>query len=569
VLVNSSLQGDTAGITNTVQSTDCIVGDVNPCTVHNPAPVLSVVKHVTAINGVTAVDGATVAAGDTIQYTITVNNTGDTAGSSALTESVPAFTTYLGNDGGIWTGCFPATTNGPCTTSVPVAAHSSSSVTFTVLVNSSLQGDTAGITNTVQSTDCIVGDVNPCTVHNPAPVLSVVKHVTAINTTTQTTTPFLDGSRVFAGDKIQYTITATNTGDGPGTTSLSETVPTNTQYVGGDTYAGGAAATWQGCAVGESTGPCLINSLNVPAASSVSVTFTVQVNSALDATVAQISNTVLSPDCAGQITPDLFRNANTTLTPCTVTNPRVPSTLTVLKEDAANASPLAGAVFQLWTGDTSPTVKVGAPCTTAADGTCSVGNLEPGNYWWQETAAPSGYIIAVEFTKATTISRDTAGTTFEPTRVLDIPIPISVTGCETPGSTCLLTVKKVDAVTGQTLAGAHFVLHLSPSGAVVGQCTTGTVGTCQVHIPGNGTYYWVEVTAPNGYLLPANAKSANVVVNNDNIGTNIPATEFKDTAIELPHTGLSTPVGQLFGWGLGSVLFGLLLLGFSRRRRSA
>jgi uncharacterized repeat protein (TIGR01451 family)/LPXTG-motif cell wall-anchored protein len=395
--------------------------------------------------------------------------------------------------------------------------------------------------------------------------LSVVKHVTAINGVTAA-----DGATVAAGDTVQYTITVSNTGDASSSTTLSETVPTNTQYVGGDTYTGGGAATWLGCTVGESTGPCLINSLSVPAGSSVSVTFTVHVNSALDASVTQITNTVLSPDCAGQITPDLFRNANTTLTtltPCTVTNPRVPSTLTVLKEDAVNASPLAGAVFQLWTGDTSQTVKVGAPCTTAANGTCSVGNLEPGNYWWQETAAPSGYVIVVEFTKATTITRDDAGTTFDPTVVLDVTSP--VTGCDTPGSTCLLTVRKVDAVTGQTLAGAKFVLHLAPTGAIVGQCTTGAVGTCQVHIPGNGTYYWVEVTAPNGYTLPTNAKSANVIVNNDNIGTNIPATEFTDTAIELPHTGLSTPVGQLFGWGLGSVLFGLLLLGFSRRRRSA
>ncbi|MBO1418345.1 hypothetical protein J0670_27540 [Streptomyces sp. FH025] len=87
----------------------------------------------------------------------------------------------------------------------------------------------------------------------------------------------------------------------------------------------------------------------------------------------------------------------------------------VTKVDAETGKPLAGAVFQLWhetngvpglqTDGSNPDTKVGAPCTTGADGVCSADNLPLGTYYWQEVSAPGGYelpkhaVSTVELTK--------------------------------------------------------------------------------------------------------------------------------------------------------------------------
>ncbi|MFJ5925418.1 SdrD B-like domain-containing protein [Kitasatospora sp. NPDC092948] len=70
--------------------------------------------------------------------------------------------------------------------------------------------------------------------------------------------------------------------------------------------------------------------------------------------------------------------------------------LRLVKNDQ-DGKPLPGAVFQLWRetdrtdglqpdGDT----KVGEPCTTAADGSCTA-TVDKGMYYWQEVTPPHGY----------------------------------------------------------------------------------------------------------------------------------------------------------------------------------
>lgn len=84
----------------------------------------------------------------------------------------------------------------------------------------------------------------------------------------------------------------------------------------------------------------------------------------------------------------------------TVTNERQQGQLTVLKVDGSGA-PLAGATFALWqsTDDVigSEGDEVVDTCTTGGDGTCTIDGLDWGfSYFWQETAAPTGYNLATE-----------------------------------------------------------------------------------------------------------------------------------------------------------------------------
>ncbi|MFE3760282.1 collagen binding domain-containing protein [Streptomyces sp. NPDC059104] len=79
--------------------------------------------------------------------------------------------------------------------------------------------------------------------------------------------------------------------------------------------------------------------------------------------------------------------------------------VTVIKEDANTGNPLAGAVFQMWeetngipglqTTGADPDTGIGGPCTTGADGACSL-TVTPGVYYWLETQAPPGYELPLD-----------------------------------------------------------------------------------------------------------------------------------------------------------------------------
>ncbi|MGW4651007.1 MSCRAMM family protein, partial [Kitasatospora sp. NPDC004289] len=174
----------------------------------------------------------------------------------------------------------------------------------------------------------------------------------------------------------------------------------------------------------------------------------------------------------------------------------------VLKTDPQD-EPIAGAVFQLWQ-DTNGTAgrqdddtRIGTPCTTGADGVCTA-TVPLGTYYWQETASPKGFLLP-----------DPAD--FGPLvlTAANYRQGVSTTAVDHPGPGAL-TITKTDP-DGRTLAGAVFQLWRETNGTdglqqdadtkVGDPCTTPAHGVCTVLVP-VGTYYWQEVSAPPGYLLP-------------------------------------------------------------------
>ncbi|MFF4341741.1 SpaA isopeptide-forming pilin-related protein [Kitasatospora sp. NPDC001540] len=225
-----------------------------------------------------------------------------------------------------------------------------------------------------------------------------------------------------------------------------------------------------------------------------------------------VSTVVLDAD--GQSVPVVVKDSRT---------PAVTGSTSVIKLDAERGQPLAGAVFQLWresngvpglqaTGADPDTV-VGAPCTTPAGGVCRASDLPLGTYYWQETVAPPGYDLPAQ--PVSTVVINGAGQS----------VPVVVKDSRTPSKGSGATqVTKVDAETGEPLAGAVFQLWRETNGipglqtlganadTKVGQpCTTAADGVCSARDLPLGTYYWQEVSAPDGYALPREPVNAVVL----------------------------------------------------------
>ncbi|MFD5467275.1 SpaA isopeptide-forming pilin-related protein [Kitasatospora sp. NPDC127059] len=165
--------------------------------------------------------------------------------------------------------------------------------------------------------------------------------------------------------------------------------------------------------------------------------------------------------------------------------------VSVLKTDP-DGKPLSGAVFQLWQGDpANGGTKVGAPCTTGADGTCSV-TVRVGTYYWEETQAPAGHHLPDRPVFGPLTLTDENAAAGVSTTAVDQPILGRVSVVKTDPS-------------GRPLAGAVFQLWSGdPANGgtkVGGSCTTGADGTCSATVP-PGTYYWEETKAPTGFQLP-------------------------------------------------------------------
>ena len=118
----------------------------------------------------------------------------------------------------------------------------------------------------------------------------------------------------------------------------------------------------------------------------------------------------------------------------------------VTKTSASTGAPLAGAVFELVSGDA-----VIATQTTGADGVARFENLQPGVYTIREKSAPEGYLVSLPGEQSVTV---TAGGTAH----------ASFANAEITGK---IRIVKRDSLTREALAGAEFtVTRLSaPAGA--------------------------------------------------------------------------------------------------------
>ena len=225
----------TADSVNLIKNTAKVNGEETPET---KTPIITATKTanvVTTIDKEEVLEDRYAKVGETIRYTITVKNTSEVDGTTVITDSIPDDTTLV--DGTITeNGKFDKENKTITWNNVVVPANSEVSVNFDVVVNA----------KTIAGED-VKSVKNAATVGNTPTeeVETKVANITTVKTSEgihADGTPVTDENPLHELDRITYTLTATNNGNGKGTVKISDTVPEGTTLVadsikiGNDTY---------------------------------------------------------------------------------------------------------------------------------------------------------------------------------------------------------------------------------------------------------------------------------------------------------------------------------------------
>ncbi|MCI1637101.1 MAG: hypothetical protein LKI30_03220 [Bifidobacterium crudilactis] len=231
------------------------------------------------------------------------------------------------------------------------------------------------------------------------------------------------------------------------------------------------------------------------------------------------------------------------LIPTVVSDRKSTTSLKVRKSDAQTGEALAGAVFDL-TLDSNGDGEVDDgdayinSCTSGLDGMCTVFVDDFARYLFTERSAPKGYQHDAQWVGAVNVTAENAGTAVASLALANQQIHST------------LTVHKADAYNPErALSGAGFALFrydgdalslpvdraLEAASVRIGRCDSDASGGCSIGDVVFGTYFWKEIEAPRGYLLPENLYSQVIVIDSSNAGsTNLHRALFLD--VPIPET---------------------------------
>lgn len=212
----------------------------------------------------------------------------------------------------------------------------------------------------------------------------------------------------------------------------------------------------------------------------------------------------------------------------------------IRKIDAESGAVLQGAVFELWeetngveglqTDGADPDTRIGGDCVTGPLGRCAR-TVEPGTYYWRETAAPDGYELPDPNVFGPLVL--TEGNLEDGVQIEAENTPEDEPGPPGPDDEGSIEVEKTDAGNGEPLAGAEFELWEETNGlaglqtsgdnadTLTGDCTTDASGGCVFEDLEPGSYYLRETAVPEGYELPADPVTGPIRVTEANAGDGV------------------------------------------------
>lgn len=253
------VNNQTSAILRLTTSGDAYVLNANAIQVDINAPRVSVVKSAN-------VTGALV--GDTVRYTVTVSNTGTANATDAIVTDIPQ-TGASFVAGSVTVGGVSRPTN-DITAGVPIgtlAPGASVTVAYSVRINSlpaqQQLVDTASVSFNFQSV--AGGPVTPAIIPSNTVTIPVYTPVLVLAKTAST-------ANATVGNTVTYTITAVNSGNIAGVTTITDPIPAGTSFVPNSVTVNGTTVPGANIAAGVSVG-------SIPAGGTATVTFQVLVQS--------------------------------------------------------------------------------------------------------------------------------------------------------------------------------------------------------------------------------------------------------------------------------------------------
>ena len=299
---NTAVACADAALTNSVSVSTSTQGPLTDavCTPVNPEPgALSIAK---TINGANPTAASAVSRGDTVIYTLTITNSGGSpATTTSLVDTLGAglsFDTGTTVAGTCGLTADPTGSNPYTFANVTVPANDSCTVTYGVVVNptgnSAVTCADASVTNAIVMTSAVGGGNDAvCQPVDPEPgALSIAKTINGANPTA--------ASAVSRGDTVIYTLTITNSGGSPATTtSLVDTLGAGLSFDTGTTVAGTCGLT----ADPSGSNPYTFANVTVAANDSCTVTYGVVVNptgnTAVTCADASVTNAIVMTSAVG------------------------------------------------------------------------------------------------------------------------------------------------------------------------------------------------------------------------------------------------------------------------------
>ncbi len=291
VTVVSPVPAGVAQISNTASVADDGAGGADPTPANNTASDTTPVDAVPDLTLAKSDGGATALPGGTITYTLAYANVGgQSATGVALTETVPAETTFNAGASTAGWACVPDTNAGSvCTLTVGAVAGggANGAATFAVTVVDSPTAGTTEISNTAAVADDGANGADPTPAGNTASDTTPLGGAPDL-TLTKTTA----ASAALPGGAIFYDLAYGNVGNRVASgVVLTDTVPAATVF-----YAAASTAGWVCAPDGNAGGVCTLAIGTLAPGASGSATFAVTVANPLPAGVTSISNTASVAD---------------------------------------------------------------------------------------------------------------------------------------------------------------------------------------------------------------------------------------------------------------------------------